>query len=50
MLARLDRPLRPTVRPRLQRGSGRGYPLQSLLKLSRRIDAFTRWRASVWRG
>src|SRR3954466_482368 len=43
MLARLDKPLRPG---RGQDGRGDmvgGLPLQSLLTLSRAIDAFTRW-------
>jgi TRAP-type mannitol/chloroaromatic compound transport system permease small subunit len=44
MLARLDKPPRPTGRGQDGRGAiGGGRSLQSLLKLSRGIDAFTRW-------
>jgi TRAP-type mannitol/chloroaromatic compound transport system permease small subunit len=46
MLARLDKPLAPLgARSRLQGLALRreGFSLQSLLKLSRGIDAFTRW-------
>jgi TRAP-type mannitol/chloroaromatic compound transport system permease small subunit len=44
MLARLDKPLRPTGAVKTAEAqSGGGLSLQSLLKLSRGIDAFTRW-------
>jgi TRAP-type mannitol/chloroaromatic compound transport system permease small subunit len=43
MLARPDRPLPRRVQPRRQRRYLGGSPLQSLLKLSRGIDAFTKW-------
>lgn len=43
MLARLDKPLRPVARSRRQMRNRGGSSLQSLLKLSRGIDAFTKW-------
>jgi TRAP-type mannitol/chloroaromatic compound transport system permease small subunit len=43
MLARLDKPPRPTAWSRRQRRTGEGLTLQPLLKMSRGIDAFTRW-------
>src|SRR6266480_1178844 len=43
MLARLDRPLRSRAHSRRQRPNWGGLSLQSLLKMSRGIDAFTRW-------
>jgi TRAP-type mannitol/chloroaromatic compound transport system permease small subunit len=42
--SRLDKPLRPgRARPRRQRRIGEGLALRTLLKLSRDIDACTRW-------
>jgi TRAP-type mannitol/chloroaromatic compound transport system permease small subunit len=44
MLARLDRPLRPTAAVKTAKAiNGGGLSLQSLLKMSRGIDAFTKW-------
>ena len=43
MLARLDRPLRPTGAVKTADANWGGLSLQALLKLSRGIDAFTRW-------
>ena len=43
MLARLDRPLRPQGAVKTADANWGGIPLQALLKLSRGIDAFTRW-------
>jgi TRAP-type mannitol/chloroaromatic compound transport system permease small subunit len=43
MLARLDKPLRPLARSRRQMRNRGGLSLQSLLKMSRGIDAFTKW-------
>src|ERR1043165_3406054 len=43
MLARLDRPLRPQGAVKTADANWGGLPLQALLKLSRGIDAFTRW-------
>ena len=43
MLARLDRPLRPMGAVKTADANWGGIPLQALLKLSRGIDAFTRW-------
>jgi TRAP-type mannitol/chloroaromatic compound transport system permease small subunit len=43
MLARLDRPLCPTGTVKTADANWGGLPLQALLKLSRGIDAFTRW-------
>jgi TRAP-type mannitol/chloroaromatic compound transport system permease small subunit len=43
MLARPDRPLRQWLQPRRQRHYRGGLTLQSLLNMSRGIDAFTRW-------
>jgi len=43
MLARLDRPLRPMGTIKTAEAQLGGSSLQSLLKLSRGIDAFTRW-------
>src|SRR6267378_838081 len=44
MLARLDKPLRPIGAVKMAEAQfGKGLSLQSLLKLSRAIDAFTRW-------
>ena len=43
MLARLDRPLRPMGAIKTAEAQLGGSSLQSLLKLSRGIDAFTRW-------
>ena len=44
MLARLDKPLRPSAaQPRRQKRKWGEQSLQSLLKMSRGIDAFTRW-------
>jgi TRAP-type mannitol/chloroaromatic compound transport system permease small subunit len=43
MLARPDRPLRSTAHSRRQTQNWGGLSLQSLLKMSRGIDAFTRW-------
>ncbi len=43
MLARLDRPLRPMGAVKTADANWGGLPLQALLKLSRGIDAFTRW-------
>jgi TRAP-type mannitol/chloroaromatic compound transport system permease small subunit len=43
MLARLDRPLRPPGAAKTADANWGGIPLQALLKLSRGIDAFTRW-------
>jgi TRAP-type mannitol/chloroaromatic compound transport system permease small subunit len=43
MLARLDRPLRPIGAIKTAEAQVGGPSLQSLLKLSRGIDAFTRW-------
>jgi TRAP-type mannitol/chloroaromatic compound transport system permease small subunit len=43
MLARLDRPLRPKGAVKTADANRGGLTLQALLKLSRGIDAFTRW-------
>jgi TRAP-type mannitol/chloroaromatic compound transport system permease small subunit len=43
MLARLDRPLRPQGAVKTADANWGGISLQALLKLSRGIDAFTRW-------
>jgi TRAP-type mannitol/chloroaromatic compound transport system permease small subunit len=43
MLARLDKPLRRLAQSRRQMRNRGGLSLQSLLKLSRGIDAFTKW-------
>jgi TRAP-type mannitol/chloroaromatic compound transport system permease small subunit len=43
MLARLDKPPRRSARSRLQGRDWGGLLLQSLLKISRGVDAFTRW-------
>ncbi len=43
MLARLDRPLRPMGAVKTADANWGGLLLQALLKLSRGIDAFTRW-------
>ena len=43
MLARLDRPLRLLGAAKTADANWGGLPLQALLKLSRGIDAFTRW-------
>jgi TRAP-type mannitol/chloroaromatic compound transport system permease small subunit len=43
MLARLDKPLRPQGAVKTADANWGGLPLQALLKLSRGIDAFTRW-------
>src|SRR5438876_5419958 len=43
MLARLDRPLRPQGVVKTADANWGGLTLQALLKLSRGIDAFTRW-------
>src|SRR5256714_11111798 len=43
MLAGLDRPLRPMGAVRTADANWGGLSLQALLKLSRGIDAFTRW-------
>src|SRR5664280_1665229 len=43
MLARLDSPCARSVQSRRQRRNWGGLSLQSLLKMSRGIDAFTRW-------
>ena len=43
MLARLDRPLRPRGAVKTADANWGGILLQALLKLSRGIDAFTRW-------
>jgi TRAP-type mannitol/chloroaromatic compound transport system permease small subunit len=43
MLARRDTPLRLRARSRRQRRKSGGLSLQSLLKISNGIDAFTRW-------
>jgi TRAP-type mannitol/chloroaromatic compound transport system permease small subunit len=43
MLARLDRPLRPIGAIKTAEAQVGGPSLQSLLKLSRSIDAFTKW-------
>jgi TRAP-type mannitol/chloroaromatic compound transport system permease small subunit len=43
MLARLDRPLRPNGAIKTAEAQVGGPSLQSLLKLSRGIDAFTKW-------
>jgi TRAP-type mannitol/chloroaromatic compound transport system permease small subunit len=43
MLARLDKPLYQPVRSRRQKHYLGGLSLQSLLKMSRGIDAFTKW-------
>src|SRR5262245_24504619 len=43
MLARLDRPPRPRGAVKTADANWGGIPLQTLLKLSRGIDAFTRW-------
>src|SRR5215218_49114 len=43
MLAGLDRPQCPTGTVKTADANWGGWPLQALLKLSRGIDAFTRW-------
>jgi TRAP-type mannitol/chloroaromatic compound transport system permease small subunit len=43
MLARLDKPLRPPGAVKTAEAIGGGLSLQSLLTMSRGIDAFTRW-------
>jgi len=43
MLARPDRPLRPQGAVKTADANWGGLPLQALLKLSRGIDAFTKW-------
>ena len=43
MLARLDRPLRPNGAIKTAEAQVGGPSLQSLLKMSRGIDAFTKW-------
>jgi TRAP-type mannitol/chloroaromatic compound transport system permease small subunit len=43
MLARLDKPLRPMGAVKTAEANWGGLSLQALLKLSNRIDAFTKW-------
>jgi TRAP-type mannitol/chloroaromatic compound transport system permease small subunit len=43
MLARLDKPLRPIGAVKTAEANWGGISLQALLKLSNRIDAFTKW-------
>src|SRR4051794_2690436 len=43
MLARLDKPLSPMGAVKTTDANWGGLPLQALLKLSRGIDAFTKW-------